>query len=143
NPVAYRKKVNFAEAEPLFPDFLTGTEMLKLFQKAKNASPGQADYCIESLSMNEYMNRPLGSYSSGMLKKLSLVLAFTGNPQLILLDEPLITLDKHSVATLYDWIIREHQTNGTSFMLSSHQDLDKSLLGRAIEIKVESGDLYV
>ena len=30
-PVAYRKLVNFAEAEPVFPDFLTGSEMIALF----------------------------------------------------------------------------------------------------------------
>ena len=38
NPMAYRKLVNFAEAEPLFPRFLTGKEMIDLFVAAKNGS---------------------------------------------------------------------------------------------------------
>src|ERR1700744_3718215 len=87
-PVAYRKLVNFAEAEPLFPEFLTGMEMIKLFASAKEAPAGQEEQFIGSMRMQNYIDRPIGTYSSGMLKKLSLVLAFLGKPKLILLDEP-------------------------------------------------------
>jgi len=37
--VAYRRLVNFAEAEPLFPAFLTGRELIHLFRTAKNGPP--------------------------------------------------------------------------------------------------------
>src|SRR4051812_35481785 len=40
-PIAYRRLVNFAEAEPIFPEFLTGMEMIKLFISAKDAPVGQ------------------------------------------------------------------------------------------------------
>src|SRR3954464_11437178 len=40
HPVAFRKLVNFAEAEPLFPEFLTGMEMISLFAAAKEAPQG-------------------------------------------------------------------------------------------------------
>src|ERR1700710_1469668 len=43
-PMAYRKLVNFAEAEPIFPEFLTGMEMIKLFASAKDAQAGQEQY---------------------------------------------------------------------------------------------------
>src|ERR1700744_1109569 len=78
HPVAYRKLVNFAEAEPLFPEFLTGMEMIKLFTSAKGASAGQEQQFIESMQMQGYVDKPVGTYSSGMLKKLLLVLAFLG-----------------------------------------------------------------
>lgn len=122
-PVNYRKLVNFAEAEPLFPEFLTGKEMVSLFASAKDAPAGQEQHFIESMKMQSYIDRPIGTYSSGMLKKLSLVLAFLGNPKLILLDEPLITIDTESLKILYSWIREEHD-KGVSFMLSSHQALD-------------------
>lgn len=35
NPVEYRSYVNYAEAEPLFPSFITGEDLIRLFQKAK------------------------------------------------------------------------------------------------------------
>lgn len=142
-PVAYRKLVNFAEAEPLFPEFLTGMEMIKLFASAKDAPAGQEQYFIESMKMQSYVDRPMGTYSSGMLKKLSLVLAFLGNPKLILLDEPLITIDTESLKILYSWISMQHRENGVSFMLSSHQALDAVELPDAIGLVVENQTLKV
>jgi ABC-2 type transport system ATP-binding protein len=126
--VGYRRQVNFAEAEPVFPEFLTGREMLALFMTAKQAPAGQQDRYLESMQMQAYLDQPLGAYSSGMLKKLSLLLAFIGTPKLILLDEPLITLDTASLAILYDWIKERQQTQGTSFLLSSHQALEQHTL---------------
>jgi ABC-2 type transport system ATP-binding protein len=143
NPVQYRKLVNFAEAEPLFPEFLTGMEMIKLFASAKDAPAGQEQYFIDSMKMLNYVDRPIGTYSSGMLKKLSLVLAFLGKPKFILLDEPLITIDVESLKVLYSWIAREHRENGVSFMLSSHQELDKTELPGAVELLVENQTLQI
>jgi len=134
-PVNYRKLVNFAEAEPLFPEFLTGKEMVSLFASAKDAPAGQEQQYIESMKMQSYIDRPIGTYSSGMLKKLSLVLAFLGNPKLILLDEPLITIDTESLKILYSWIREEH-SKGVSFMLSSHQALD-------VDEHLDAGELLV
>lgn len=121
--VPYRRVVNFAEAEPLFPEFLTGMEMIDLFRTAKGGARGQEEYYIESMHMQAYIHQPIGTYSSGMLKKLSLVLAFLGTPQLILLDEPAITLDVQALGVLTRWIAAEHARQGTTFLISSHQPL--------------------
>ena len=140
---AYRKLVNFAEAEPLFPEFLTGTEMLALFAAAKGAPKDQEVYFIESMNMQSYINRPIGTYSSGMLKKLSLLLAFIGHPQLILLDEPLITIDTDALMVLYKWINKLHAEEGVSFMLSSHQILDAEIIGNTSLLEVENQTLKI
>jgi ABC-2 type transport system ATP-binding protein len=111
-------------------------EMIKLFASAKDAPAGQEQVFIESMKMQSYIDRPIGTYSSGMLKKLSLVLAFLGNPKLILLDEPLITIDMESLKILYSWIREQYHDKGVSFMLSSHQPLDA-------DEKLEAGELLV
>lgn len=119
--VAYRRRVNFAEAEPVFPEFLTGRELLHLFRTAKNGPPHQEDAYLEELGMTAYVHEPVGTYSSGMLKKLSLVLAFLGEPTCIVLDEPLATLDTAAIPVLCAWMARQQAEQGTSFLLSSHQ----------------------
>lgn len=139
--VSYRKLVNFGAAEPLFPEFLSGTEMVALFAKAKGASAGQAEALLNEIGMKEYINNPLGSYSSGMLKKLSLVLAFLGKPKLILLDEPLNTIDAESLEVLYRWINEKHEKEKISFLLSSHQPLDALKLPGLKEISIEDKKL--
>ena len=98
--------------------------MVKLFSHAKEAPIGQDERLMEGMKLNSYINEPIGTYSSGMLKKLSLVLAFIGNPKLVLLDEPMITIDLKSLKILYQWIVEKHREQGVSFLLSSHQPLE-------------------
>jgi ABC-2 type transport system ATP-binding protein len=140
--VDYRKLVNFGEAEPLFPEFLTGREFIDLFASAKDAPKGQEQHYLDSMGMNGYVHKPVGSYSSGMLKKLSLLLAFLGKPQLILLDEPLITIDTAALSVLYRWIADHHRQYGTSFLLSSHQILDGVALPAQV-LQIENQTLSV
>ena len=68
--VAYRRLVNFADAEPIFPEFLTGKELVSVFASAKDAPAGQDAYFIQSMKMQSYINQPVKEYSSGMIKKL-------------------------------------------------------------------------
>lgn len=125
--VAYRRCVNYAEAEPLFPSFLSGKEIIEFAAKAKKAPAGQQERLIQQLKMESYIGSKTGSYSSGMLKKVSLAMAFLGKPGLIILDEPLITIDKEAAATIL-LLIREYALEGTSFLLSSHQDFEADAL---------------
>lgn len=121
--VAYRRLVNFADAEPVFPEFLTGSEMIKLFLDAKEIKQENRDHLIESMGLKHFISDPIATYSTGTLKKLSLILAFIGDAKVILLDEPLITLDSQSLNALYEWIEHWHTKIQTSFIISSHQPL--------------------
>jgi ABC-2 type transport system ATP-binding protein len=120
-PAPYRRLVNFAEAEPLFPDFITGNELIGFYKNIRKAATVQTDHLINLFKMHHYLSLPIGNYSSGMIKKLSLLLAFIGKPALILLDEPLATLDEESVQILPDLISAYHKEFKTSFIFSSHQ----------------------
>ena len=96
-----------------------------------------ASYLIESMHLELFISDPVSTYSSGMLKKLSLALAFIGKPRIILLDEPLITLDEDAICVLYQWIDEKNKKEGTSFFLSSHQSLDSTILQKAQVLTVE------
>lgn len=137
---AYRGLVNFAEAEPVFPPYLTGQDMVALFTAAKKGNASQAGSYIDSMQMQDYIHDPIHTYSSGMLKKLSLVLAFMGKPQLILLDEPLITMDEASLQILYNWIQESHR-QGVSFLLSSHQPPEGEIVRTSATLLVASQTL--
>lgn len=119
--VPYRMRVNYAEAEPLYPEYLSAFDLISFVGKAKQSPAGQVDALIDTLEIREFWKQPVGTYSSGMLKKTSLVLGFLGQPELIMLDEPLITIDDRAVANVCGLIATYHQ-QGVSFLLSSHQD---------------------
>lgn len=118
---AYTKLVSFAEAEPVYPAFLTGTDLLRFYAQTKGNNK-TAEALRKELGLQAYEQQKLGNYSSGMLKKLSLVLAFMGTTGLILLDEPFITLDVAAVETLQQAIVTCSK-QGVSFLISSHQEL--------------------
>jgi ABC-2 type transport system ATP-binding protein len=128
SPLAYRRSVSWADAEPLYPAFLTGQDLVAFYQEIRRAPDSHTAGLIALFQMQSYLQTPVGSWSSGMIKKLSLILAFIGNPRLILLDEPLVTLDQDSIPVLYELIRGAWQEKGSSFLLSSHQDLDPAFL---------------
>lgn len=117
--IAYLKAVNWAEAEPLYPAFLTGRDLVHFYLQCKGGEARHAEAVAEALGAAHFLHRPVSTYSSGMAKKLSLVLAFIGRPQLVLLDEPFITLDVEAVAALQT-LIGEAYRAGTSFLVSAH-----------------------
>jgi ABC-2 type transport system ATP-binding protein len=124
DPVSYRSLVNFAEAEPLYPDFITGHELVCFYQEIRKAAAVQIDMLINLFKMHHFLRSPIGTYSSGMVKKLSLLLAFIGKPSLLLLDEPLATLDEGSVHILPELINAYHKEFKTGIIFSSHQAIN-------------------
>lgn len=127
SPVTYRKEISYAEAEPQYPPSLTGLELIRFIQKTRTVSQSQVDQLIEHFQIGNFVNQAVGGYSSGMLKKLSLLLAFVGPQKLILLDEPLITLDAAFIPLLLT-TIKERQSNGVSFLITSHQAFEENML---------------
>jgi len=119
-PLAYRRQVGWAEAEPLFPEFVTGKELIALFRSCRHAGKEEADELVSLFGMSAYIGNLVGTYSSGMVKKLAIVLALLGKPALVVLDEPLITLDPESLDILVQLIHEKHRQLGTNFLLSSH-----------------------
>ena len=123
--MTYTKLVNYAEAEPVYPAFLTGTDLIEFYKHTKGGSFPAA--LFESLGVEKFMHQKTATYSSGMLKKLSLVLGFMGNPQLILLDEPLIALDVAAVEAL-QLMILQFSRQAVSFLITSHQPLSSEVM---------------
>lgn len=119
NPVEYRLRLALGEAEPLYPAFLTPADLIAFVAEARQAPQAQCDLLTEAFGIH-YLQNTFGSCSSGMVKKVSLLLAFLGDPSVIILDEPLITIDREARDVLFH-LIREYHQNGTTFLLSSHQ----------------------
>jgi len=123
-PLEFRRRVNFSEAEPLFPGFLTAKDLIRFVGSARGADLVQQQDITTRLGIDAFINKRCETYSSGMLKKLSLALAFLGKPQVIILDEPLITLDEQARHVLVKMIADANNSGDVVTLLSSHQSLD-------------------
>ncbi|WP_162429010.1 ABC transporter ATP-binding protein [Pontibacter pudoricolor] len=106
--------------QSLYPGFLTGKDLIRFYTETKQAEQEQVNQLIDAFDIGGFIGEKVGAYSSGMVKKLSLVLAFIGKSDLVLLDEPYITLDQKALQVLPE-IISDYQQKVTSFLISSHQ----------------------
>jgi ABC-2 type transport system ATP-binding protein len=135
HPTVYRRLVNYVEAEPLYPPFLSGQDLASFFISTRMANKEEVEALIQKFNIGPFFKNPIGTYSSGMLKKLSLVLAFVGQPKYILLDEPLVTIDKESVPILYD-LVKLYLNKGVNFVFTSHQAFElKGIAVKELEVK--------
>ncbi|MEI9920675.1 MAG: ABC transporter ATP-binding protein [Bacteroidota bacterium] len=122
-PLEFRRRVNFSEAEPLFPGFLTAKDLLRFVGSARGSDVAHQNEIASKFGIDAFIDKRCETYSSGMLKKLSLALAFLGKPKVVILDEPLITLDEQARGVLLGMI---RNLEDVVVLLSSHQSFDTS-----------------
>lgn len=134
-PVLFRSRVTYSEAEPIYPAYLTAHDLIHFVSEARKASLRQPQYYIDAFGIQSFIHSPCGSYSSGMLKKVSFAIAFLGNPSVIILDEPLITLDTASRDVLTSLIGERLAVRETAIVVSSHQQIEGNVITRSYAIK--------
>ena len=123
-PIEFRRRVNFSEAEPLFPGFLTSKDLIRFVGSARGVDVADQNDVASKLGIDAFIDKRCETYSSGMLKKLSLALAFVGKPKVVILDEPLITLDEDSRKILLSMISDLNKDGDVVTLISSHHTLD-------------------
>lgn len=128
DPIEFRRRVNYSEAEPRFPEFLSPKDLIRFVGKARNSDKVQQQHLTELFGVHQFFEKPCGTFSSGMLKKLSLVLAFLGAPRIIILDEPFITLDALAREVLLSSMKQLLDTQKIVFLVSSHQSFESPLI---------------
>ncbi|GHO56682.1 ABC transporter ATP-binding protein [Ktedonobacter robiniae] len=105
------------------PERLTGREILTYFGLLRGLSASTvAQRAEELLSVLELTNTEhtlVIDYSTGMRKKIGLATALLHNPRLLILDEPLETVDPLSASTIKS-LLRRFVASGGSVIFSSH-----------------------
>lgn len=139
-PLEYRRKIGFAPAEPTFPEFLNLHDLIAFVAKAKQASIAEISELKAVFDVEDFLSFPIGGYSSGMLKKSALLLAFLGNPELVILDEPFTTIDALTQDQLVN-LIKSKTEQGTSFLITSHQRGPIELLPLTSILHMKSGKI--
>jgi len=95
--------------------FLTAKDLVKSYCKTKGGLVKDARGLLQQLYIDDAYEKPVGTYSSGMVKKLTIALAFIGKARWILLDEPLITIDANAVEVVCA-MIRESYHQGSRLL---------------------------
>jgi ABC-2 type transport system ATP-binding protein len=118
-----RSRVGFLPENPYFYGFLTGDETLRFYGKLCGVTGARLEKRIEELidlvSLQNGRERPLRSYSKGMLQRIGLAQALIHDPDLLFLDEPTAGVDPLGSAQIRDLILRL-KNMGKTVVFSSH-----------------------
>ena len=74
---------------------------------------------LEMVGLKDEAYKKVKKYSFGMKQRLGLALAFVGNPEFVILDEPINGFDPQGINSIRE-LIKEKNKSGTTFMISSH-----------------------
>lgn len=89
--------IGYVLSTPTVPEFMTGREFLKFFLDIHEdtiPNPKNPDEYFDFISINaEDRDKLLKDYSHGMKNKMQMLINIIAQPNLLLLDEPLTSLD--------------------------------------------------
>jgi ABC-2 type transport system ATP-binding protein len=125
HPVPGRRDVALARVgaivdEPRFHGHLTGRQNLQLLAAAREpAARGRIDGSLERVGMLQRAGDRVSKYSMGMRQRLGVAACLLGDPELLILDEPMNGLDPAGIHDMRD-MIRSLVAEGRTVVLSSH-----------------------
>lgn len=74
---------------------------------------------LEYVGLEDILNKKVKHFSLGMKQKLAIAMMLVGNPDLIILDEPMNGLDPQGMIDLRNLILKLNE-DGVTFIISSH-----------------------
>ncbi|MPW25460.1 ATP-binding cassette domain-containing protein [Alkalibaculum sp. M08DMB] len=122
-PVEAKKNFTFVPDHPTIFDAIKGIDYLNFIGDMHEVTIQHRKDRIEkytkAFQIYDSLTQTINSYSHGMKQKLLISGALLPDPNLFILDEPMVGLDPHSAKILKD-IMREHCEKGGTVFFSSH-----------------------
>lgn len=114
-----RRKIGFFIGKNFF-DYLTARENLEYYRQMKGiADGGEVERVLRCVGLQDATAK-FGSFSMGMKQRLGIANAMLGNPEILILDEPVNGLDPQGIADVRSLIVRLNAEQGTTVVVSSH-----------------------
>jgi ABC-2 type transport system ATP-binding protein len=108
------------ESASLYHD-MTAWENLVFFSKIYQCyDPKRIEYLLEQFDMTTHKDQVVGSFSTGMKKRITLAKALLHKPSLLFLDEPTNGLDPEGISDVIHYLRKVNQEEGVTILICSH-----------------------
>lgn len=120
SPEEAGKKIGaLIEAPGIFPN-CTAKENMKRFAILKDEDESKIDGLLDFVGLGDVGNKKAGKFSLGMKQRLGIAIAMLGDPELLILDEPVNGLDPTGMKEIRGLILRLNREKGITVLISSH-----------------------
>ncbi|MGC8579840.1 MAG: ABC transporter ATP-binding protein [bacterium] len=124
--ISARKFIGYMPENPMYYTYLNAYEFLRFISSLRGIEKKDIKNIddvihgfIKLVGLDEYKDMPIGNYSKGMLQRLGMAQALVGDPQLLILDEPMANLDPIGRKLFRD-IFLKLRSEGKTLFFSTH-----------------------
>ena len=116
-----RKRIGAIIETPSIYYNMTAAENLKIQYKVIGlpSYDGLKDL-LELVGLADTENKKIKNFSLGMKQRLGIAIALVGNPDFLILDEPINGLDPEGIIEIRELILKLNKEKGITFLISSH-----------------------
>ena len=123
-PLEARRRMAYVPDFPFLYEKLTPWEFFRftgqLFLMDEERIRSSASTLIERFHLNEFANKPIEGLSHGTRQRVAIVSALLHEPEVFVIDEPMVGLDPQHARVVKD-ILKERSRAGMTVFLSTHQ----------------------
>lgn len=118
-----RKRMGAIVEAPSIYMNMSARENLKMQALLLGVTDEEAIYrALKAVGLDELYNekKHAGNFSLGMRQRLGIAMALLGDPEFLILDEPMNGLDPAGIVEIRELILRLNREQGITFLISSH-----------------------
>ena len=117
---ASRRRIGSLIEDPGIYRSYSAYENMKLFSILYGGTEEDIHNLLEFVGLGDTGKKKAGAFSLGMKQRLGIAIALLGNPEIMILDEPVNGLDPAGIKDIRDIIIKLNKEKGVTFLISSH-----------------------
>ncbi|MBP6550304.1 MAG: ABC transporter ATP-binding protein [Flavobacterium sp.] len=119
NKYKYRDQIGYMPQIGRYPDYMTVGQIIEMIKKIRNSNEVLDEDLIKAFELEKILDKQMRTLSGGTTQKVSAILAFLFNPDVLILDEPTAGLDPLASEILKEKIIKERE-KGKLILITSH-----------------------
>ncbi len=122
-PIEAKRIIGYVPDSPYLYEKLSGHEFLEfiggLYEIPRAVLEERAQSYLRMFSLTEQADNLIESYSHGMRQKIVMAAALVHEPEVLIVDEPMVGLDPRSARLVKD-LLKQKASEGTTIFLSTH-----------------------
>ena len=119
--VSERRRMNaIIESPSLFLNLSAKENLIEQYKILGLPSLEGIDELLELVGLENVGEKRVKNFSLGMRQRLGIAITLAGNPDFLLLDEPINGLDPEGIIAIREIILKLNRERGITFLISSH-----------------------